>query len=120
MQAVPEHHLITPQLLRSWPLPAPTGGKESRGRILIVGGSAEVPGAVLLAAEGALRAGAGKLQVATVASVVASLSMSLPEALVRALQETPDGAVAADAAERVRDLAATASAVLIGPGMTDV
>jgi ADP-dependent NAD(P)H-hydrate dehydratase len=117
---VPEHDLVTPQLLRSWPLPVPTGGKESRGRILIIGGSAEVPGAVLLAAEGALRAGAGKLQVATVASVVASLSMSLPEALVRALQETPDGAVAADGAERVVDLTDGASVVLIGPGMTDV
>jgi ADP-dependent NAD(P)H-hydrate dehydratase len=120
MPAVPEHSLITPQLLRSWPLPAPTGGKESRGRILIVGGSAEVPGAVLLAAEGALRAGAGKLQVATVASVVSSLSVNLPEALVRALDETPGGAVAADAAERVLDLAAGASVVLVGPGMTDV
>src|SRR3954469_4693554 len=109
MQTVPEHHLITPQLLRSWPLPAPTGGKESRGRILIVGGSAEVPGAVLLAAEAALRAGAGKLQVATVASVVGALSVALPEALVRALEETPGGAVAAGAAEQVRDLAEGAS-----------
>jgi hydroxyethylthiazole kinase-like uncharacterized protein yjeF len=117
---VPEHELVTPQLLRSWPLPAPTGGKESRGRILIVGGSAEVPGAVLLAAEAALRAGAGKLQVATVASVVGALSVALPEALVRALEETPGGAVAGGAAEQVRDLAEGASAVLIGPGMTDV
>jgi ADP-dependent NAD(P)H-hydrate dehydratase len=119
MSAMPEHDLIGPQLLRAWPLPDPTGGKESRGRILIVGGSAEVPGAVLLAAEGALRAGAGKLQVATVASVVAPLSVSLPEALVRALDETPGGAVAADAAEQVRDLAAGADAVLVGPGMAD-
>ena len=30
MPAVPEHDLITPQLLRSWPLPAPTGGKKER------------------------------------------------------------------------------------------
>jgi hydroxyethylthiazole kinase-like uncharacterized protein yjeF len=120
MPAVHEHDLITPQLLRSWPLPTPTGGKESRGRILIVGGSAEVPGAVLLAAEAALRAGAGKLQVATVASVVGSLSVHLPEALVRGLDETPDGAVAAHGAEDVLDLADGASVVLVGPGMTDV
>ena len=46
-----DHELVTPQLLRRWRLPSPTGGKESRGRILIGGGSAEVPGAVLLAAE---------------------------------------------------------------------
>src|SRR3954453_204705 len=100
MQAVPEHHLITPQLLRSWPLPAPTGGKEARGRILIGGGSAEVPGAVLLAAEAALRAGAGKLQIAAVASIAGSLSVRGAEALVRALAQG-------------------ASVVLVGPGMTD-
>jgi hydroxyethylthiazole kinase-like uncharacterized protein yjeF len=119
MSVVPEHALITPQLLRSWPLPAPAGGKESRGRILIVGGSAEVPGAVLLAAEGALRAGAGKMQVATVAGVVGPLSVRLPEALVRGLEETPGGAVSSTAAERVLDLVAGAAAVLVGPGMID-
>jgi hydroxyethylthiazole kinase-like uncharacterized protein yjeF len=114
----PEHELITPQLLRAWPLPTPTGGKEARGQVLIVGGSAEVPGAVLLAAEAAMRAGAGKMQVATVRSVAGLVSMSLPEALVRGLDETPDGDIAAGAVEQVLDLAGTASAVLVGPGMT--
>jgi hydroxyethylthiazole kinase-like uncharacterized protein yjeF len=117
---LPDHDLVTPQLLRAWRLPSPTGGKESRGRILIVGGSAEVPGAVLLAAEAAMRAGAGKLQVATARSVVSALSISLPEALVRGLDETPGGALAEDGVDRVLDLAEGASAVLIGPGMTDV
>ena len=37
--------------------------------MLAVGGSAEIPGAVVLAATAALRAGAGKLQIATVRSV---------------------------------------------------
>ena len=114
-----EPALVTPQLLRRWPLPAPTGGKESRGQILIVGGSAEVPGAVLLAAEAAMRAGAGKLQVATVASVAATLSIALPEALVRGLEETSSGSIAAGAAQQVLDLAEEASVVLVGPGMTD-
>ncbi|WP_091946729.1 NAD(P)H-hydrate dehydratase [Trujillonella endophytica] len=115
-----EHDLVTPQLLRGWRLPAPTGGKESRGRILIVGGSAEVPGAVLLAAEAAMRAGAGKLQVATAASVASILSVALPEALVRGLPETSSGALAADGVDRLEDLVEGASAVLVGPGMTDV
>ncbi|WP_409332134.1 NAD(P)H-hydrate dehydratase [Trujillonella humicola] len=114
------HELVTPQLLRRWRLPSPTGGKESRGRILIVGGSAEVPGAVLLAAEAAMRAGAGKLQVATAASVASTLSVALPEALVRGLEETPGGALAVAGVDRVRALAEGASAVLVGPGMTDV
>ena len=115
----PEPTLVTPELLRGWPLPEPTGGKNARGSILVIGGSTETLGAVLLAAEGAMRAGAGKLQVATVASLAPFAAMALPEALVRALPETSDGAISAKAADVVRDLAENADAVLIGPGMAD-
>jgi ADP-dependent NAD(P)H-hydrate dehydratase len=110
---------ITPALLREWALPKPTGGKESRGRLLIIGGSVETAGAVLLAAEAALRSGAGKLQVATVRSVAPLLSLLLPEALVRGLEETCDGGVAARAAEQVVDLVEHADCVLVGPGLAD-
>ena len=111
--------LVTPQVLRDWPLPLPTGGKESRGSILVIGGSAETLGAVQLAAEAALRAGAGKLQIATAESVAPFAATALPEALVRRLPETARGAIRADAADEVRDLAESASAVLLGPGMID-
>jgi hydroxyethylthiazole kinase-like uncharacterized protein yjeF len=106
-------------MLRNWQLPEPTGGKNARGSILVIGGSTETLGAVLLAAEGAMRAGAGKLQVATVASRAGLAAQALPEALVRALPETDGGAISADGADVVRDLAESADAVLIGPGMTD-
>jgi len=115
----PDSTLVTPQLLRDWALPDPAGGKEARGSILVIGGSAETLGAVLLAAEAALRAGAGKLQVATAASVAPFAAMALPEALVRGLPETDGGAIRADAVDAVRDLAESADAVLLGPGMTD-
>lgn len=87
----PDPIVITPDLLRDWPLPDPSGGKEARGRTLIIGGSAQTPGAILLAAEAALRSGAGKLQVATAASVAAHVAVALPEALVHALPETSSG-----------------------------
>jgi ADP-dependent NAD(P)H-hydrate dehydratase len=112
----PEPTLVTPEVLRSMRLPEPEGDKNTRGSILVIGGSAETPGAVLLAAEAAMRAGAGKLQVATVASVAPIVAAALPEALVRALPET-DGVLGPDAVLAVRDLAAAAGAVLIGPGM---
>jgi ADP-dependent NAD(P)H-hydrate dehydratase len=115
----PEPELVTAELLRGWPLPEPTGGKNARGSILVIGGSTETLGAVLLAAEAAMRAGAGKLQVATVASLAPFATNALPEALVRALPETGGGAISAAAADTVRDLAETADAVLIGPGMAD-
>jgi hydroxyethylthiazole kinase-like uncharacterized protein yjeF len=115
----PEPTLVTPEVLRGRPLPEPTGGKNARGSILVIGGSTETLGAVLLAAEAAMRAGAGKLQVATVASLAPFAATALPEALVRGLPETDGGAIAPDAADSVRDLAEAADAVLIGPGMAD-
>jgi ADP-dependent NAD(P)H-hydrate dehydratase len=115
----PEATLITPQVLRDWRLPEPTGGKEARGSILVIGASTETLGAVLLAAEATLRSGAGKLQVAVPRSVAGFAAQALPEALVRGLAETEGGAIAAGAAEQLADLAGRASAMLIGPGMTD-
>src|SRR5436305_7370713 len=101
----PEPALITPPLLREWALPEPTGGKNSRGSILVIGGSAETLGAVLLAAEATLRAGAGKLQVATAESVATAAAAALPEALVRGLPQTDAGAIRAEAAAAARELA---------------
>jgi ADP-dependent NAD(P)H-hydrate dehydratase len=115
----PDATLITPQVLRGWRLPEPTGGKESRGSILVVGGSTETLGAVTLAAEAALRSGAGKLQVVVPSKVAPHVSIALPEALVRGVPSTEAGAIRASSAELVLDLAQQASAVLIGPGMAD-
>ena len=117
--STPEPTLVTAEVLRGWQLPEPTGGKNARGSVLVIGGSAETLGAVLLAAEAAMRAGAGKLQVATAESVAGYAAQALPEALVRALPETDGGAIAAAAADTVRELAEAAGAVLIGPGMAD-
>jgi hydroxyethylthiazole kinase-like uncharacterized protein yjeF len=116
----PEFTLVTPAVLRGWELPEPTGGKNARGSILVIGGSRQTLGAVLLAAEAALRAGAGKLQVATVESMAPFAATVLPEALVRGLPESDGGAIRAEAADAIRDLAESADAVLIGPGMMDV
>jgi ADP-dependent NAD(P)H-hydrate dehydratase len=118
-RSTPDPTLVTTEELRGWRLPEPAGDKNTRGSILVIGGSAETAGAVLLAAEAAMRAGAGKLQVATAASVARLAAAALPEALVRALPETDAGAIRADAADSVRDLVEAADAVLIGPGMTD-
>jgi len=104
-------------VLARWPLPDPSGGKEERGRVLVVGGSRHTPGAVLLAAEAAVRAGAGKPQVATVGSVAVAASVALPEAFVTALPETDEGEIAPSAAEHVLELATEVDAVLLGPGL---
>jgi ADP-dependent NAD(P)H-hydrate dehydratase len=112
--------VVTPQLLRDWPLPVPGGGKDSRGTVLVVGGSRFTPGAVLLAGVAALRAGAGVLQLAVAESTAAVLSIHVPEAMVVGLPETDGGSVAGVPPDRVLDLAEGARVILVGPGLDDV
>jgi ADP-dependent NAD(P)H-hydrate dehydratase len=112
---------LTRRWLASHPLPmaGDDSDKDARGRILVVGGSTQVPGAVLLAGIAALRSGAGKLQLATVASAALTLGVAVPEALVVALPETRSGEIKGSAgAEALRDHARDVDALLIGPGMT--
>jgi ADP-dependent NAD(P)H-hydrate dehydratase len=112
---------INDTLLRDWPLPQPhaQGDKEERGRILIVGGSPEMPGTVILAAIAALRAGAGKVQIATCASIAPVVAGAVMEGRVFAMPETAAGGIASAAAEALIERARQADAVLIGPGLID-
>src|SRR5687767_3201139 len=95
-------------LLRQWPLPMPDeqGDKEQRGSVLIVGGSREMPGAIILAAEAALRAGAGKLAIATGQSVAQLVALAIPESRVIGLRETDGGGFTEDAASDLHSLLA--------------
>lgn len=112
--------VITPRVLGDWPLPVPEGGKDARGRVLVVGGSRFTPGAVLLAGVAALRAGAGVLQLAVAESTATALSMQVPEAKVVGLPETPSGSVAGGGGDRLAELAADARVIALGPGLDDV
>lgn len=107
--------------MRAWALPQPdeAGDKEARGRVLVIGGAPEMPGAVILAATAALRAGAGKLQIATCRSIAQAIGVAVPEARVFALPETKAGGIAASAVAAIAEHAREAQAVLIGPGMVD-
>ncbi len=108
---------IDSALLRDWPLPLREGDKEARGRVLVVAGMRTVPGAAILAATAALRAGAGKLQVAAPASVATAIGVEIPEALVMPFEETPAGAPSMQSVRVVRAYAEDAGAVVLGPGM---
>ena len=79
---------------------APT--KNSRGRVLAIGGSRTVPGALRLTGEAALRAGAGKLQMATIASAAHGARRARARGGVIALPEDDDGEIVADARTRLR------------------
>lgn len=116
----PRSRRVTPAVLRRMPLPQPGAGgdKDARGRVLIVGGAREMPGAIILAATAALRAGAGKLQVATAQSIAPFVALALPEARVFGLPESgPAGDMDKSAADEIAERAQKNDAVLLGPGM---
>lgn len=120
--AVPPIAQLDERCLERWPLPAfdDRSDKEARGRVLIVAGSREMPGAAVLAAVAALRAGAGKVQVATVESAATAVATAVVETLVIGLPETAAGGIDPSAAlDRLVELAGRADALLIGPGLQD-
>jgi len=108
---------LTARLLRGMPLPDPDGGKEQRGRVLVIGGSHRVPGAALLAGTAALRAGAGKLQVATAGDVALPFAVAMPEALVLGLPANAQGEITRGSADLDQALEGC-DAALVGPGMS--
>lgn len=107
--------------LRSWPLPvlSDDADKEARGRIVVIAGSREIAGAAVLAATAALRVGAGKLVIATPASVAQPMLFAMPEARVIGLPETPAGGLDAAGAPLLQESLKAAHAVVIGPGLMD-
>jgi hydroxyethylthiazole kinase-like uncharacterized protein yjeF len=104
--------------LKRHPLPAiGSGDKDERGSVLIIAGSRDVAGAALLTALGAMRAGAGRLQIATVASAAPSLAVSMPEAMVSGLAEGQDGGFAPSTVKPLAERAGKTDVVVAGPGM---
>jgi ADP-dependent NAD(P)H-hydrate dehydratase len=104
------------------PLPVHEAGtdKNSRGRVLLAGGSALVPGALRLTGEAVLRAGAGKLQMATLSSIAPMLGLHVPEAAVIPLPDDDDGEISEAAADILRDAISRCDTFALGPGMSPV
>jgi len=111
---------VTEHLLRGIGLPKPEGdSKDGRGRVLVVAGCTQLPGAVLLAATAAMRVGAGKLQIAVCRDLAIPIGIAVPEALVVGLPQTPDGGISFACAEDLTSRAQRSDAILIGPGMVE-
>jgi NAD(P)H-hydrate epimerase len=98
------------------PYRSPTAHKGSVGRVLIVGGSSGMVGAVALAARAAVRMGAGLVTAVVPRSLQDILATKLTEPLTLGVSETPDRALALDAADAILHAAARADVVALGPG----
>ena len=93
--------------------------KNGRGRVLIIGGCRRIPGGMLLTAEAALRAGAGKVTIATIASAAMPMGIAFPACAVVALPETDGGEIAPESADLLIAEMALHDAVIFGPAMID-
>lgn len=106
-------------LLRRFPLPdhPHDADKNERGLALFIAGSRELAGAALLAGLGALRAGAGRLRIATAKSIALGIGVAIPEARVISFADSEDGCVEADAVEGLVAHCRNMDSLTIGPGM---
>jgi NAD(P)H-hydrate epimerase len=81
--------------------------KGHAGHLLVVGGTLGMGGAVCLAGEAALRAGAGLVSIATRLEHAAYLNVGCPELMVSGINSGPD----------LSDLLQRATAIVVGPGL---
>ena len=114
LAALPEHP-VKPELQRLaldscksvLPKRPKAAHKGMFGHLLLIGGNRGMGGAILLAAETALRSGAGKVSVATRAEHVAPLLARCPEVMAHGVDDP----------SQLAPLLAQATAVVIGPGL---
>lgn len=93
--------------LASWlPVRRATSHKGDHGKLVVIGGDRGTAGAILMAGEAALRAGAGLVRVLTRPENIAPLLTARPELMVQALT-----------AQSLDEALEWADAVAIGPGL---
>ena len=94
--------------------------KGDLGRVLIIAGSRGKAGAAILAARGALRAGAGLVTVACPDSAQPTVASGQPEAMTLPLPETAEGTLSMDALVPLLSACEQADGVGMGPGLGQV
>ncbi|MGI9258005.1 MAG: NAD(P)H-hydrate dehydratase [Gammaproteobacteria bacterium] len=99
--------LTTATLREALPPRLPSAHKGSNGSLLLVGGGPGMPGAIRLAAEAALRAGAGLVRVATHSESAIPIVAGRPEIICRSVNKPIE----------LEPLLEQSDAVVLGPGL---
>lgn len=109
---LPAMRRLTDQDLQRALAPRPRQSHKGRfGKVVIVGGGAGMPGAVRLAAEAALRVGAGLVTVASRPEHLQVIVSARPELMFRSI------AAGSDISGAIAQAIAGADVVLVGPGL---
>ncbi len=99
---------ITDDLLKAVLRPRSKGAhKGDFGHVLVIGGDAGMPGAIRLCAEAALRAGAGRVSIATHPGHAAMVTATCPELMSHAISGSED----------LQQLLDRADVIAFGPGL---
>ena len=96
----------------------PRAHKGTAGRVLVVGGSPGLTGAVTLAARAATRSGAGYVQCAIPESLDSVLAIKLTTQMTLPAPQTRERTLAASALAPITRWAERADSVLVGPGLS--
>lgn len=91
--------------------------KGDYGHVLVIGGSVGFSGAPLMAAQAALKSGAGLVTLAVPYSIYDIAASSVKEVMVRPLEYDGQGRISARALDSIIVLAEKADTIIIGPGM---
>ena len=91
--------------------------KHTAGHVAVLGGSRPMPGAVMMALQGALYGGAGLVTGLIPEALGMRLASGLPEAMWQTLPTRPEGSLESDAVRMIHQILERASALVIGPGL---
>lgn len=116
--AVPDHFLADAEEVgMQIPPKMESDNKFSAGRVLVAGGSTGLTGAACMAAEAALRTGAGVVTAAVPASLNLIFEQKLLEVMTVPAADTGDGHLSDKALGQLLSSAAAADCVALGPGI---
>lgn len=113
-----ETRLITDDLVKAMFLPRPvTAHKGDFGRLLVIGGSTGMSGAVCLTAMAGARSGAGLVTAGVPAGIHEVVGVKLTEVMTKPLPGDKNGCLAMSSLQPVKELLLNSDALAIGPGL---
>jgi NAD(P)H-hydrate epimerase len=104
-------------MLPKLPPRRPDSHKGDYGRILLIGGSRGMAGAISLAGKAALRSGAGLVRLAVPEGCMATVASFEPSYMTLGVAEDEDGMMTMQAVDALTEAAEEATVIGIGPGI---